>query len=169
MKRPSCHHGVDGMTQVVLAALDGDKTSATLACSPCGRSANIVALSGSDADAPARCTASSPLCFRILMLHDLLRSEGIKIGCTRMRTVLLHLAIDALSRTPISSPRRPVLRVYQCLLCHLEMTRSNNVWAAISHTFRSRVVACISRGPALAQAPGVDVAAVPHADDLLLY
>ena len=54
MKRPSCHHGVDGMTQVVLAALDGDKTSETLVCSPCGRSANIDALSGSDADAPDR-------------------------------------------------------------------------------------------------------------------
>ena len=102
-------------------------------------------------------------------LHGLLRSEGIKIRRTRMRIVLLHMAIDALSRTPITSPRRPVLRVYQCLLCHLEMIRSNNVWAAISHTFRSRVVACISRGPALAQSPGVDVAVVPHADDLLLY
>ena len=36
-------------------------------------------------------------------LHGLLRSEGIKIRRTRMRIVLLHMAIDALSRTHYQS------------------------------------------------------------------
>lgn len=64
------------------------------------------------------------------MLRDLLRREGRRIGRKRVRTVMVRLGIDALYRTPHTSQRHPAHRVYPYLLRHLEITRSNHVWAA---------------------------------------
>ena len=66
------------------------------------------------------------------MLRDLLRRDGLRIGRTRVRTVMARMGIEALSRNPTTSQRHPAHRVYPYLLRHLESTRSNHVWAADS-------------------------------------
>ena len=64
------------------------------------------------------------------MLRDLLRRDGHTIGRKRVRTVMVRLGIDALYRKPTTSLRHPAHRVYPYLLRHLEISRSNHVWAA---------------------------------------
>lgn len=64
------------------------------------------------------------------MVRDLLRREGHRIGRKRVRTVMVRIGIDALYRKPKTSQRHPAHRVYPYLLRHLEITRSNHVWAA---------------------------------------
>ena len=64
------------------------------------------------------------------MLRDLLRREGHRIGRKRVRTVMTRMGIEALYRTPNTSQRHPAHTVYPYLLRHLEITRSNHVWAA---------------------------------------
>ena len=64
------------------------------------------------------------------MLRDLLRREGHRIGRKRVRTVMARMGIEALYRKPNTSQRHPAHRVYPYLLRHLEITRSNHVWAA---------------------------------------
>lgn len=64
------------------------------------------------------------------MVRDLLRREGHMIGRKRVRTVMVRIGIDALYRTPKTSQRHPAHRVSPYLLRHLEITRSNHVWAA---------------------------------------
>ena len=64
------------------------------------------------------------------MLRDLLRREGLRIGRKRVRTVMARMGIEALYRKPNTSQRHPAHRVYPYLLRHLEITRSNHVWAA---------------------------------------
>jgi putative transposase len=64
------------------------------------------------------------------MLRDLLRREGHTIGRKRVRTVMARMGLDALYRKPTTSQRHPAHRVYPYLLRHLEITRSNHVWAA---------------------------------------
>ena len=64
------------------------------------------------------------------MLRDLLRREGRRIGRKRMRTVMAHMGIEALYRKPNISQRHLAHTVYPYLLHHLEITRSNHVWAA---------------------------------------
>jgi len=64
------------------------------------------------------------------MLRDLLRRDGHRIGRKRVRTVMARMGIEALYRKPHTSQRHPAHRVYPYLLRHLEITRSNHVWAA---------------------------------------
>ena len=64
------------------------------------------------------------------MLRDRLRREGHRIGRKRVRTVMARMGIEALYRKPNTSQRHPAHRVYPYLLRHLEITRSNHVWAA---------------------------------------
>ena len=64
------------------------------------------------------------------MLRDLLRREGHMIGRKRVRTVMVRIGIDALYRKPNTSQRHPAHRVYPYRLRNLEITRSNQVWAA---------------------------------------
>ncbi len=64
------------------------------------------------------------------MLRDLLRREGHRIGRKRVRTVMVRLGIDALYRKPTTSQRHPAHRVYPYRLRNLQITRSNQVWAA---------------------------------------
>jgi putative transposase len=64
------------------------------------------------------------------MLRDLLRRAGHRIGRKRVRTMMGCMGIEALYRKPTSSQRHPAHRVYPYLLRHLEITRSNQVWAA---------------------------------------
>ena len=71
-------------------------------------------------------------CAGARMLRDLLRRDGLRIGRTRVRTVMARMGIEALSRNPTTSQRHPAHRVYPYLLRHLESTRSNHVWAADS-------------------------------------
>lgn len=64
------------------------------------------------------------------MLRDLLRREGYTIGRKRVRTLMTRMGINAVYRKPPTSQRHPAHRVYPYLLRHLEITRSNHVWAA---------------------------------------
>jgi putative transposase len=64
------------------------------------------------------------------MLRDLLRREGHRIGRKRVRTVMARMGIEALYRNPNTSQRHPAHKVSPYLLRHLEITRSNHVWAA---------------------------------------
>ncbi len=64
------------------------------------------------------------------MLRDLLRREGYTIGRKRVRTLMTRMGINAVYRKPHTSQRHPAHRVYPYLLRHLEITRSNHVWAA---------------------------------------
>jgi len=64
------------------------------------------------------------------MLRDLLRRDGHRIGRKRVRTVMARMGIEALYRTPHTSQRHPAHKVYPYLLRHLEIIRSNHVWAA---------------------------------------
>ena len=64
------------------------------------------------------------------MLRDLLRRKGYPIGRKRVRTLMTRMGINAVYRKPPTSQRHPAHRVYPSLLRHLEITRSNHVWAA---------------------------------------
>ena len=64
------------------------------------------------------------------MLRDLLRRKGYPIGRKRVRTLMTRMGINAVYRKPQTSQRHPAHRVYPYLLRHLEITRSNHVWAA---------------------------------------
>lgn len=64
------------------------------------------------------------------MLRNLLRSDGHTIGHMRVRTLMTRMGIEALYRKPTTSQRYPAHRVYPYLLHHLEISRSNHVWAA---------------------------------------
>lgn len=64
------------------------------------------------------------------MLRNLLRSDGHTIGHMRVRTLMTRMGIEALYRKPTTSQRYPAHRVYKYLLHHLEISRSNHVWAA---------------------------------------
>ena len=64
------------------------------------------------------------------MLRDLLRREGHTIGRKRVCTLMTRMGIEAVYRKPHTSQRHPAHMVYPSLLRHLEITRSNHVWAA---------------------------------------
>jgi len=64
------------------------------------------------------------------MLRDLLRREGHTIGRKRVCTLMTRMGIEAVYRKPNTSQRHPAHTVYPYLLRHLEITRSNHVWAA---------------------------------------
>lgn len=60
------------------------------------------------------------------MLSMILTREGRTVGLTLMKRIGLH----ASDRKPNISKRQLARQVYPYLLCHLEITQSNHVWAA---------------------------------------
>ena len=64
------------------------------------------------------------------MLRDLLRQEGHAIGRRHVATLMRRMGIEAVYRKPHTSARHPAHPVYPSLLRHLEIVRSNHVWAA---------------------------------------
>ena len=64
------------------------------------------------------------------MLRDLLRRESHTIGRKRVCTLMTRMGIESVYRKPHTSQRHPAHTVYPSLLRHLEITRSNHVWAA---------------------------------------
>jgi putative transposase len=64
------------------------------------------------------------------MLSKMFTREGCPVGRRRVSTRMKRMGIHALYCKPTTSTRYPAHRVYPYLLRHLEMTRSNHVWAA---------------------------------------
>jgi len=64
------------------------------------------------------------------MLSRLLKREGKLVGRKRVATLMQRLGIHALYRKPNTSQRHPTHKIYPYLLRHLEINRSNHVWAA---------------------------------------
>ena len=64
------------------------------------------------------------------MLRDVLRSEGIVIGRTHVRTLMRCLAITAIYQRPKTTQRHASHPVFPYLLRTLTVTRPNHVWAA---------------------------------------
>ena len=64
------------------------------------------------------------------MLRDLLRREGHPIGRRHVATLMGHMGITAVYRTPRTSARHPAHPVYPYLLRTLTIDRPNQVWAA---------------------------------------
>ncbi|MDC8447420.1 MAG: IS3 family transposase [Nitrospira sp.] len=64
------------------------------------------------------------------MLRDVLRGEGHGVGRRHVATLMRRMGITAVYRTPRTSQRHPVHRIYPHLLRQLTITRPNSVWAA---------------------------------------
>ena len=64
------------------------------------------------------------------LLRDLLRREGHTVGRKHVATLMARMGIEALYRKPNTSKRHPAHAVYPYLLRHLNIIRSNHVWAA---------------------------------------
>ena len=64
------------------------------------------------------------------MLRTMLTCEGLPVGRRRVSTRMKRMGVHALYCKPNTSKRHPAHRVYPYLLRHLEVTRSNHVWAA---------------------------------------
>ena len=64
------------------------------------------------------------------LLRDLLRRDGHPVGRKHVATLMARMGIEALYRKPNTSTRHPAHAVYPYLLRHLNIIRSNHVWAA---------------------------------------
>jgi len=64
------------------------------------------------------------------MLKRILKREGWTAGRRHVSTLMKRMGIHALYRKPNTSRRHPAHKVYPYLLRNLEITRSNQVWAA---------------------------------------
>lgn len=65
----------------------------------------------------------------VRMLRDVLRKEGTRIGCKRVRTLMRKIGIKALYPKPRTSERCPTHPVFPYLLRDLIIDRPNHVWA----------------------------------------
>jgi len=63
------------------------------------------------------------------MLRDLLRAEGIEIGCERVATMMKRMDITTIYRRPNTSRPAPGHKIYPYLLRNLAVTRPDQVWA----------------------------------------
>ena len=63
------------------------------------------------------------------MLRRQLRREGIEVGRQHVRALMLKMGIEALCPQPGTSKPHPGHKIYPYLLRHLDITRSNQVWA----------------------------------------
>ena len=63
------------------------------------------------------------------MLRDLLRAEGIEIGCERVATMMKRMDITTIYRRPNTSKPAPGHKIYPYLLRNLAVTRPDQVWA----------------------------------------
>jgi putative transposase len=64
------------------------------------------------------------------MLRGMLKREGHPIGRKHVVTLMKKMGIEALYKKPNTSARHPAHRVYPYLLRNMEISRSNQVWAA---------------------------------------
>ena len=64
------------------------------------------------------------------LLRDLLRRDGHPVGRKHVATLMARMGIEALYRKPNTSQRHPAHTIYPYLLRHLNIIRSNHVWAA---------------------------------------
>ncbi len=149
MKRTRRNHGATFKAQVALAAVKGDKTLAELAEQFQVHPTQITEwkrqlLPQSTAYYQPTPVAAAELALmrRIdelhlqypfagaRMLRDLLRQEDHAIGRRHVATLMRRMGLAAVYRKPHLSQRHPAHTVYPYLLRHLEITRSNHVWAA---------------------------------------
>jgi putative transposase len=63
------------------------------------------------------------------MLRRQLQSEGIQVGRRHVRTLMLHMGMEALCPQPGTSKRHPDHQIYPYLLRQLAITQANQVWA----------------------------------------
>lgn len=63
------------------------------------------------------------------MLRGLLRQEGFSIGRKRVARLMKRMSIEALYRKPRTTKPSPEHKIYPYLLRHLQVERSNQVWA----------------------------------------
>jgi putative transposase len=63
------------------------------------------------------------------MLRGLLAAEGCKIGRRHVKTLMKRMGIEALYRRPRTTKPEPGHKIYPYLLCGMEITRPNQVWA----------------------------------------
>jgi len=63
------------------------------------------------------------------MLRGLLRQEGFSIGRKRVARLMKRMSIEALYRKPRTTKPSPGHKIYPYLLRHLQVERSNQVWA----------------------------------------
>ena len=63
------------------------------------------------------------------MLRGLLAAEGCKIGRRHVKTLMKRMGIEALYRRPRTTKPEPGHMIYPYLLCGVEITRPNQVWA----------------------------------------
>jgi len=64
------------------------------------------------------------------MLRDMLNQQGLEVGRRHVRTLMRHMAIEAIYRRPNTSKPAPGHKIYPYLLHGLAITRPNQVWAA---------------------------------------
>ena len=63
------------------------------------------------------------------MLRGLLAAEGCKTGRRHVKTLMKRMGIEALYRRPRTTKPEPGHKIYPYLLCGMEITRPNQVWA----------------------------------------
>ncbi len=63
------------------------------------------------------------------MLRDLLAREGVQVGRRHVVTLMAKMGIEALYRTPNTSKKHPLNKIYPYLLRGLKIERANHVWA----------------------------------------
>jgi putative transposase len=63
------------------------------------------------------------------MLRDFLRREGFAVGRRHLRTLMLHMGIEAIYRKPNTNKRIQAHKVYPYLLREVQITRANPIWA----------------------------------------
>ena len=63
------------------------------------------------------------------MLRGLLAAEGCKTGRRHVKTLMKRMEIEALYRRPRTTKPEPGHKIYPYLLCGMQITRPNQVWA----------------------------------------
>lgn len=63
------------------------------------------------------------------MLRDLLRLQGIEVGCRHVGTLMRRMGIEALYRRPNTSKKHPAHPVFPYLLREAAIDRANAAWA----------------------------------------
>lgn len=62
------------------------------------------------------------------MLRDLLRREGVAVGCRHVSSLMKRMGIEAIYRQPNTSKPAPGRKIYPYLLRGVKIERPNHVW-----------------------------------------
>ena len=73
------------------------------------------------------------------MLRGLLATEGSKVGRRHLKTLIQRMGIEALHRRPRTTKPEPGDKLYPYLMCDMQITRRNQVWAMeMTYTLMAR-------------------------------